>query len=153
MPHREFLVPHLISKAGDRRAGLVRWAVVFYAAALVVMERRLEQAADRERETRTRATEQAEVAMHTVKVIAGGFLLLAVCLLIGRLAGGAAPGANLASAAKLFIPLWLVVAAVNMWIGVAKAGYTVADEAPVFLVVFAIPAVVALLLVWRLTRH
>ncbi len=91
--------------------------------------------------------------MHTVKVIAGGFLLLAVCLLIGRLAGGAASGAHLASAAKLFIPLWLVVAAVNLWIGVAKAGYTVADEAPVFLVVFAIPAVVALLLVWRLTRH
>jgi hypothetical protein len=95
---------------------------------------------------------QEEDAMHTIKVIAGGFLLLAVCLLIGRVAGGAAPAAGLAGGAKLFIPLWLVAAAVNMWIGVSKAGYTVADEAPVFFVVFAIPAAVALLLVWRLSR-
>jgi hypothetical protein len=95
---------------------------------------------------------QEEDAMHTIKVIAGGFLLLGVCLLIGRVAGGAAHPASLASGAKLFIPLWLVAAAVNMWIGVSKAGYTVADEAPVFLVVFGIPVAVALLLVWRLSR-
>jgi hypothetical protein len=90
--------------------------------------------------------------MHTIKVVAGGFLLLALCLLIGRLVGGPPPAAGLASAAKLFIPLWLVAAAVNLWIGVTKAGYTVADEAPVFLVVFAIPAAVAILLVWMLSR-
>jgi hypothetical protein len=90
--------------------------------------------------------------MHTIKVIAGGFLLLAVCLLIGRLVGGSAPAGSLASAAKLFIPLWLVAAAVNMWIGVSKAGYTVADEAPVFLVVLAIPVAAAFLLIWRLSR-
>jgi hypothetical protein len=95
---------------------------------------------------------QEEDAMHTIKVIAAGFLLLGVCLLIGRVAGGAASAAGLASGAKLFIPLWLVAAAVNMWIGVSKAGYTVADEAPVLLVVFAIPVAVALLLVWRLSR-
>jgi hypothetical protein len=46
--------------------------------------------------------------------------------------------------------LWLVGAAVNMAIGVKRAGYTVADEAPVFLVVFAVPALVALFLRWRL---
>jgi hypothetical protein len=90
--------------------------------------------------------------MHTVKVIAGGFLLLAVCLLIGRLVGGPTPGASLASAARLFLPLWLVAAGLNMWIGVSRAGYTLADEAPVFLVVFAVPAAVALLLLWRLSR-
>jgi hypothetical protein len=43
---------------------------------------------------------------HTIKVIAGGFVLLALCLLIGRLVGGAAPAAGVASAAQLFIPLW-----------------------------------------------
>ena len=90
--------------------------------------------------------------MHTVKVIAGGFVLLALCLLIGRLVGGLAPAAALVTAAKVFLPLWLVAAGVNMWIGVSKAGYTVADEAPIFLVVFAVPAVVALLVVWRLSR-
>jgi hypothetical protein len=90
--------------------------------------------------------------MHTVKVLTGGFVLLALCLLIGRLVGGAPPAAGGADAGKLFIPLWLVAAAINMWIGVSKAGYTVADEAPIFLVVFAVPAAVALLLVWRLSR-
>jgi len=90
--------------------------------------------------------------MHTVKVIAGGFVLLALCLLIGRLAGGPAPAAGVASAAKLFITLSLVVAGINMWIGVSRAGYTVADEAPIFLVVFAVPAAAALLMVWKLSR-
>jgi hypothetical protein len=90
--------------------------------------------------------------MHTVKVIAGGFVLLALCLLIGRLVGGPAPAAGVAGAAKLFIPLWLVAAAINMWIGVSKAGYTIADEAPIFVVVFAIPAAVALLVFWSLSR-
>ena len=39
-----------------------------------------------------------------------------------------------------------------MWYGVSRAGYSVAEETPVFLYVFAIPAAVALLALWRLTR-
>jgi hypothetical protein len=35
---------------------------------------------------------------------------------------------------------------------VSKAGYSVADEAPVFAIVFAIPAAIALLVCWRLSR-
>jgi hypothetical protein len=34
--------------------------------------------------------------------------------------------------------------------GVKSAGYTLADEAPIFLLVFAIPAAVAVLVWWRL---
>jgi hypothetical protein len=90
--------------------------------------------------------------MHTIKIIAGGLVLLALLLLLGRWLGGTAPGAGLATAAKLFIPLWLIAAGINMWIGVSKAGYSIAEEAPVFLVVFAVPAVAALLLLWRLSR-
>ena len=56
----------------------------------------------------------------------------------------------LPTAALIFLPLWFIGAGVNMAIGVRKAGYTVAEEAPVFLLVFAIPALVALLLRWRL---
>jgi hypothetical protein len=89
---------------------------------------------------------------HTVKVIAGGFALLVLCLLVGRLVAGPEPAAGLANAARLFIALWLVTAAVNMWIGVSKAGYTIADEAPVFLLVFAVPAAVALLILLRFSR-
>jgi hypothetical protein len=88
---------------------------------------------------------------HTVKILTGGFALLALCLLIGRLAGGAGPSA-LATGAKVFIPLWLVASGVNMWIGVSRAGYTVQEEAPIFLLVFAVPTAVALLLVWTFSR-
>jgi hypothetical protein len=83
---------------------------------------------------------------HTVKVIAGGLVLLALCLLIGRWTGHAS------LAAKIFIPLWLVAAGVNMWVGVRKAGYSVAEETPFFLVVFAVPAGAALFAIWWLSR-
>jgi hypothetical protein len=39
-----------------------------------------------------------------------------------------------------------------MWIGVAKAGYSVAEEAPIFLLVFAVPAAAAVLVAWSLSR-
>ena len=90
--------------------------------------------------------------MHTLKVIAGGFMLLGLCLLIGRSIGGPTAAIGLARAAKFFVLLWLIAAGLNMWIGVARAGYSVADEAPVFLVVFAVPAAIALLLSWWLSR-
>jgi len=86
---------------------------------------------------------------HTIKVIAGGFVLLALCLLVGRWLGGTV---GLANGAKLFIPLWLVGAGINMWVGVTRAGYSVAEEAPIFLLVFAVPAAVALLVLWRLSQ-
>jgi hypothetical protein len=85
--------------------------------------------------------------MHTIMVIAAGLLLLALFLLVGRVFGRAGPGA-IADAAKYFIPIWLIAALVNMWIGVSRAGYTVAQETPIMVIVFAVPAAVALY-VWR----
>jgi hypothetical protein len=88
---------------------------------------------------------------HTLKVIGIGFGLLAICLAIGAWAG--TPNTvGLVTGAKVFIPLWVIGAGINMWLGVTKAGYSVAQELPFFLVVFGVPAAVALLLVWRLTR-
>lgn len=86
--------------------------------------------------------------MHTIMVILGGFALLGLCLVAGRWFGPAG-SASLATGAKIFLPLWLFGAGLNMWIGVARAGYSVADELPIFLVVFAIPAAVAGILWWR----
>ena len=87
-----------------------------------------------------------------MKVIAGGLVLLGLFLLAGRLLGAGAPVAGMATAARWFIPVWLIGAVINMWIGVARAGYSVAEEAPIFAVVFAVPAVVVLLVAWGLSR-
>ncbi len=81
--------------------------------------------------------------MHTIMVVLGGFLLLVICLLAGRLMK------TMAIAALIFIPIWFGAALINLWIGVSRAGYSVAEELPVFLAVFAIPAVVALFVWWK----
>jgi hypothetical protein len=86
--------------------------------------------------------------MHTLKVIFGGILLLGVCLLVGRWIGGAATTVD-ATTIKYFLVLWLFATLVNMWVGVSKAGYSVKDEAPVALLVFAVPAIVAIVIWWR----
>jgi len=85
--------------------------------------------------------------MHTVIVVGGGFALLLACVLLGHAWGGM-PG--LVQGAKLFIPLWLLGAGINLWVGVHGAGYSVAEEFPIFLGIFAVPAVIAGLLWWKL---
>jgi hypothetical protein len=86
--------------------------------------------------------------MRTAIIIVGGVLLLGVFALVARFVGGTQA---IVMAAKLFIPVWLVAALINMWIGVARAGYSIAEELPIFLVIFAIPAVVAAFIWWKLS--
>lgn len=89
--------------------------------------------------------------MHTIKVIGIGFALLGILLVLApRLAISA--GRPIPFAVKLFLPLWFTGALINLWIGVARAGYTVMEEAPIFLVVFGVPAVASLLIVWLTSR-
>ena len=85
--------------------------------------------------------------MRTAIIIVGGVVLLALFALVGWWRGGGPQSAM--KAAKLFIPVWLVVALINMWLGVSRAGYSVADELPIFLVIFAIPALAAGFIWWR----
>lgn len=47
---------------------------------------------------------------------------------------------------SVFIIGWFLIAATNMWIGVARAGYSWAEELPIFLIIFGISASAALLL-------
>jgi hypothetical protein len=42
-----------------------------------------------------------------------------------------------------------MITATNMWIGVSKAGYSVADELPILLLLFAVPAAAVVLVSWR----
>jgi hypothetical protein len=77
-----------------------------------------------------------------------GFLLLGASVILGRLFSHNFPGAPL-FATVLFVVLWFVLAGANMWTGVAKAGYSVAEELPIFALIFLVPAAVAVLLKWK----
>ena len=90
--------------------------------------------------------------MHTIKVIAIGCALLVLCLIAGRLLVGGSAAGGLVLGAKMFLPLWFAGAAINLWLGVSRAGYSVADEAPVFLLVFAVPAAIAGVVWWFAVR-
>lgn len=86
--------------------------------------------------------------MHMATVIFAGLLLLAVFALFGRLWGHDAAGVALA--ARWFIPVWAGVALVNLWVGVTKAGYTLAQELPILAVIFAVPALAAAFTAWQM---
>ena len=72
--------------------------------------------------------------------------MLGLCLTVGGVTGGVA---RLRGAALVFIGLWFVAAAANMYVGVARAGYSFKEELPIFLLIFAVPAVAAILVRWK----
>lgn len=82
--------------------------------------------------------------MHTLLMILGGLVLMAVIYGIAFLRGIA-----LHRAFVLFAALWAVAAAINLWVGVAQAGYSVIEELPFFAVVFGIPCLIA----WFISRR
>lgn len=86
--------------------------------------------------------------MRTGLFLVSGFLLLAASLLLGRLFSSNIPGAPLI-AVVVFATSWLGIAGANMWIGVAKAGYSAGEELPIFAFIFLVPTVVAVLIRWR----
>jgi hypothetical protein len=88
-----------------------------------------------------------ETPVHTLKVIGIGFALLVICSGLGYALTGTS---GLARATLIFLPLWAIGAGINMYLGVKTAGYSVADEAPILLIVFAVPAAAALGTWWKL---
>lgn len=86
--------------------------------------------------------------MRTLLFLIAGLLLLAACALLGRLFSSHYPAAPLFATA-IFIGLWFIIAAVNMWIGVARAGYAASEELPILLLIFGLPAIAAVVLRWR----
>lgn len=83
--------------------------------------------------------------MHTIRIIAGGLVLLGVFIAAGRYAFGAVSAAK---PALWFIPVWFVASVINLWVGVSTAGYTVMQEAPILVVVFGVPTLVAGIVWW-----
>jgi hypothetical protein len=85
--------------------------------------------------------------MHTAVVLGIGFGLLGLSLLVGRFFGGAQ---GMVAGTLVFLPLWFIGASINLYLGVKRAGYSLADEAPIFVLVYTVPAMVALLIWWNL---
>jgi hypothetical protein len=86
--------------------------------------------------------------MRTVLFLMVGFLLLGAAALLGKMFSANYPGAPYA-ATIAFVLLWFALSAFNFWVGVAKAGYAFTDELPIFLLIFGVPAVAAILIKWR----
>lgn len=80
--------------------------------------------------------------MHSIMVIGGGLVLLVLFCLIGRTRNGRE---GIASAALWFLPVWLAASLYNMSVGVRVAGLTVIQEIPFLIIVFGLPALMALI--------
>ena len=82
--------------------------------------------------------------MRTLIIILCGLALWGASIGVARLLAGSAKTATIA-----FVVLWFVIAATNMWIGIYQAGYTFKEELPIFLLIFLLPVVVAILVKWK----
>ena len=86
--------------------------------------------------------------MRTAIIVLGGFVLWAACLGIEKLLASSS-NSSMTAATATFVALWFVAAALNMWIGVSQAGYSFKEELPIFLLIFLLPAAVAIFVKWK----
>jgi hypothetical protein len=87
--------------------------------------------------------------MRTTIILLSGLLFFAGLFVFSRLFTQHYPGAP-GWATYGFVALWLVATAFNMWVGVTHAGYSVREELPIMLLLFAVPVAIALLVRWKL---
>jgi hypothetical protein len=86
--------------------------------------------------------------MRTLIILVIGFAAWLACLVLAKLLANAS-AASIGVATTIFVVLWFLVAAANMWIGIARAGYAFTDELPIFVLVFLLPAATALFVKWK----
>lgn len=79
--------------------------------------------------------------MRTALTIFAGFLVWGVCVGAAKMSSN--PSRAIGTATIAFVGVWFLAAAVNMYFGVARAGYAFREELPIFLVIFLLPAIVA----------
>lgn len=83
--------------------------------------------------------------MRTGLFLLSGVLLLAASLILARLFAENYPNAA-TWATTAFLAVWLLVTGANMWTGVTRAGYSVTEELPILLLLFGVPALLAVVL-------
>lgn len=76
----------------------------------------------------------------TTVIIMVGLVLLVVFLAVGHFV----TAVGLRRAVEDFLLVWFALAAGNLAVGVLEAGYTLAEELPIFLLIFAVPGVPAI---------
>jgi len=86
--------------------------------------------------------------MRTALFLAAGFMLMAAFFILARLLAANYPSATTWATAA-FVVLWFGITAFNMWVGVTKAGYPASEELPILLLLFGLPAAIAILLKWK----
>jgi hypothetical protein len=86
--------------------------------------------------------------MRTALILMAGLFLLAALAIVGKLMSEHYPAAT-SLALYVFLALWLLATGFNLWIGVSKAGYSIGEELPIMLLLFALPAGAAILLKWK----
>lgn len=86
--------------------------------------------------------------MRTALFLLASLLLLGGIQIVAKLFSQNYPSATLWGTAA-FVVVWLAITVFNMWIGVARAGYSVAEELPILLLLFGVPAIVAIVLKWK----
>ena len=86
--------------------------------------------------------------MHTLRLTLIGLILLSVFVFVAAQINRRSNRRGV-DRARIFIWVWLVVAAINFCLGVFVANYSVATELAVHVVVFGLPAGVG----WYLSRR
>lgn len=86
--------------------------------------------------------------MRTLIFLTAGFLMLAACILVARMFTAHYPAA-IKWSILLYALLWFGVTAFNMWVGINKAGYSFAEELPIFVLLCGVPIAIAVFLKWK----
>lgn len=79
--------------------------------------------------------------MRSVIIMSLGLILWAASLATAKFLGNLNPLAK-STTTYIFIGIWFVLSSLNLYYG-TKAGYTVLEELPIFLMIFLIPSLVA----------
>jgi hypothetical protein len=86
--------------------------------------------------------------MRSAVIIGMGILVWLVFVGIAKFVDSGS-ASSLGRATRAFVMIWFMIAALNLWFGVSQAGYSVREELPIFLLIFAVPTAVAAVAKWK----
>ncbi len=86
--------------------------------------------------------------MRTITLLIVGLFLFAAIALFSKLFTNYYP-ASTTWGLSAFLAIWLAATGFNLWVGVSHAGYSVSEELPIMLLLYSLPAAVAIAIKWR----